>query len=440
MERKISADHIRIEPDDQSPSAEFGETFDLPERLGEIERKLKKQPAKVYDLAALSSLLARCNVKNLTQETAEQLADVYGVVMGILESSVKPDVAHNDPVLVQKSLSFLDRITRLGESDGVRAVFSDRERERIRKIIDRIRLRCRNILQGADKKEFFVTGEEIETSFGLTIFSDIELAQAKDELDRWSETKHPAIPPDLRSKVNAEQTAKLIEYFKAEVFGVEPAFPIDVYTGGDPRNHHLFWSLKSDTVDYFTPESYDLATQLSFDIPHNVAHLAHLEAIRKKGATGFIDLMEERAFFEGVAVLAESLMIDVVKDDKQAQTIQRIIVPSGTLTPEALAEWIIQDRSYEFRLRAVRLLGDALTIKGGTFPEVADQVSRVVHLPHDEARAEIAKYYEFTGLGAVYTLGYRKFWNKNVFNPGQAITQNRKPVTTWSAFDAETGT
>ncbi len=282
-----------------------------------------------------------------------------------------------------------------------------------------------------------MSGPEIERAFGLKIFSDQELHQAQSELEMWRQTEHPTIPSELQTKVDLEKTVQLIEYFKGEIFGLKPAFPIDIYTKGNPKNQHLFWSLKSDGIDYFIPEATDLATQLSFDIPHNVAHLAHLEAIKHKGAAGFIDLMEERAFFEGVAVLAESLMVDVVKNGKHAQVIQRIIAPAGTLTPEALAEWIVKDRSYEFRLRAVRLLGDTLTVRGGTFDEVVEEVSRVVNLPIDEARLEVAKYYEFTGLGAVYTLGYRKFWNEKVFNPGQAIIKNGKPITSWLIFASE---
>ncbi len=115
-------DYVKIEPYIQNSSfeADIEDTFNLSERLGEIEHKLLQQPAKIYDLAVLSSLLARCNVKNLTKETAEQIAEMYSVVTAIIENSVKPDVVHNDPVLVQKSLSFLDRIINLSESVGLK--------------------------------------------------------------------------------------------------------------------------------------------------------------------------------------------------------------------------------------------------------------------------------------------------------------------------------
>lgn len=439
IERNEPPSYTRIDPPNHESPEDKEASADIPDisgRLSEIEMNLAKQPAKIYDLTVLSSLLARCNVKNLTKETSEQIVESYNIVTEILEKSVKPDVVHNDPALLNKSLDFMDRIAQISNSEGVKKVLKETEQERVGKILDTIRQRCQSLLEGSDKKEFFVSADEIEKSFGLKIFSEEEVRQAKDDLSRWQEIEHPDVPIELQSQVNSEKTAKLIEYFKAEVFGLKPRFPVDVYTEGDSRDYHLFWSLKADAIDYYTPESYDIATQLSFDIPHNIAHIAHLEAINKKGVTGFVDLMNERAFFEGVAVLSESLMVDVVKKDEHAEEIKRILIPNEALSGKVLAKWITQDRSHEFRLRAVRLLGDVLTLQGGKFDEIVDEVANVVSLTREKAHAEVSKYYAFTGLGAVYTLGYRKFWESKIYNPGQAITGKDKPLTSWQMFDA----
>src|SRR3989338_2097295 len=163
---------IRLTPKNSNEQKSSIEAFDMPNRLSDIEKKLAKQPAKIYDLAVLSSLLARCNVKNLTKETAVQIAELYNLVIDILEKSVKPDVVHNDPILIKKSIDFIDRIVEMSSSEGASKVFTPTERERVVKLLNVIKNRCRGLLGGADKKEFFVSQDEIETSFGLKIFSD----------------------------------------------------------------------------------------------------------------------------------------------------------------------------------------------------------------------------------------------------------------------------
>ena len=93
---------------------------------------------------------------------------------------------------------------------------------------------------------------------------------------------------------------------------------------------------------------------------------------------------------------------------------------------------MIEDREFQLKLRNARLLSDMLTIKGMPFEKVVEEVAKYFRLTTDVAQGEVLKYYAWTGLGAIYTLGYRKLLDYGISELNQILKNN--PPKTWNDF------
>jgi hypothetical protein len=112
----------------------------------------------------------------------------------------------------------------------------------------------------------------------------------------------------LRRKVDATQTQEFIQACIQSLFGESIEAPLNIYTQDELDKYYLYWSTITNGLDYATSSQYELDTQLSFDIPHNAAHLLHLSLAGKNFIGQYIDRMQERTYTEAIAVLSEYQM------------------------------------------------------------------------------------------------------------------------------------
>jgi hypothetical protein len=144
--------------------------------------------------------------------------------------------------------------------------------------------------------------------------------------------------------------------------------------------------------------------------------------------------MATRAFFEAVAVYSE---LEIVRKLEAVPDIsQQLLVAFNDdreISAEDLQMWMIIDRSFEFRLRASRLLADLLAIEGASLLEIVDVVATTVEIPLKTAESEVLKYLPWTGLGAIYTLGYRKLEQSGITGVQDVLQSS--PPTTWGQFN-----
>jgi hypothetical protein len=143
--------------------------------------------------------------------------------------------------------------------------------------------------------------------------------------------------------------------------------------------------------------------------------------------------MATRAFFEAIAVFSEyEMSVKLRKDKEVVKQILRGFIKKRKVSQKDLQKWLIEDREYNLKLRNVRLLSDMLTIQGYGFEEVVKRITICLKVSEEVARGEALKYYPWTGLGAIYTLGYRKLKNYGITELNQILKDN--PPKTWGEF------
>ena len=173
-------------------------------------------------------------------------------------------------------------------------------------------------------------------------------------------------------------------------------------------------------------------------MPHNVAHLIHLEKLPlKKDINRYTDGLRERAYFEAVAVLSEYIIMQLATEysDVFMDMTKIFGIELNEKSAIELTNWIYEDRRYEFKLRAARLLADKLHAEGANFIEIINEVSKRIGINKTEALAETKKYLPWIGLGAAYTFGYRKLLSNGIDDINQAITINQNVITNWTDFE-----
>jgi hypothetical protein len=392
----------------------------------------EKQPAQIYDLNMLASVLGRVQVKKMDGRTSTQIRELADVVISVLEDKTKPPVPHTEKHLLEEATKFSLKLRRMLNSERAASVLLPTQKNKISSVLSVFEEACIDL--NSDKSEQLITTQQIEEMFQFYGIWKNGYEEMEEDLDRWDQRQHPAVPVSLKIPISVEETKRLIEVMKQDILDIESPLVASTYFTNQPENYHLFWSLTESNVDYVTPATYGLDTQLSFDLPHNVAHLVHLSKIQGKGVQGYVDDMATRAFFEAVAVFSENQIVQKLRESQEGiQSIHRNLNPNRKIEPEVLQEWINKDRSFEFRLRASRLLADLLAVEGASLAEIIDIVSKTVELPYEVAKAEVVKYFPWTGLGAIYTLGYRYLEQAGISGVNEILKEN--PPTTWDEFN-----
>lgn len=251
---------------------------------------------------------------------------------------------------------------------------------------------------------------------------------------------HPDLTSDLERPVSRSLTKDLMQIMWLHIARDSMRLPVNTYTTENPSNYHLYWAPLANKLDYATPGNYNLATQLSFDLPHNAVHLYHLaQANPSLGCRRYWDNMAQRAYFESVAVLSEYKEYQLLKqgDTSFTEVLTDHIIPEDMYDDE-LIQWMIDDRGYEFKLRAARYAADVLMLQGASFNETVNIIAKTFNVPREHADKETRKYLPWTGLGAVYTFGYRKLENEGIDAISEAIANNKNEViNSWSDFSGK---
>jgi hypothetical protein len=390
----------------------------------------KNQPAQIYDLTIGASIVGRNASPYLTDKDRNQIQELMLDFSKMFQETngEKPALVNTDEISLRQALAFSQRIRKQLESlQG----YQEEIVAQMRGCLDQFDRQAQE--EGRKRNGLILLKEDIVHLLDVPELLDTPaLNEITHNEAEWTAKSHPEILPSLRRKVDATQTQELIQACIQSLFGESIEAPLNIYTQDELDKYYLYWSTITNGLDYATSSQYELDTQLSFDIPHNAAHLLHLSLTGKNSIGQYIDRMQERTYTEAIAVLSEYQMHqETMEQGEVIRSFSEIL----NIPVEQLSIWIQQDRSYEFRLRLARLLSDANTLKGKSFSENADIIQKQLGIPQKDAIAEAQKYYAWTGLGAAYTLGYNRLLSNNISNAREAMTtSDGKLLFSWNDF------
>lgn len=392
-------------------------------------------PAETYRLNVVASGLGRMGIEGVDPETVQQTSELLHSVVDAMQQSDIPPVPHHEPELLREAIKFDDKLLSQVAEGPASRLLDPSLASQIEMLISAHRTYCETALRG-DSDTGVVDMQTVANSFGLPdLWKDVESLVTREVDDYGYETAHPPLEGPLLASISADRTREVMEYLWNDIFEIPQPFSARIYITENDDFYHLYWAPTADELDYATPDSYDLATQLSFDLPHNVAHLAHLNALNpNEGAGRYFDKMAERAYFEAVAVLSErqildSLMADITVGNNLAELFG---ISEDDLSTSDFAAWMIDDRKYEFKLRTARLYSDFLISQGCSFEETVGETSKKLGISSHDAGNEVRKYLPWTGLGSTYTHGYRKLLDSDVESVSEAILPDQKTARkTW---------
>lgn len=400
------------------------------------------QPAAVYDLTVLASTVARHNVRKFDVQTKEQAEEAHEEALHLMdESRHKPPIAHTDSEAVRLAHQFADWVLQMiisaeqGEKmDSDRAL---RSREAVE------RFQCDIQKLNGEKKRWLIEQDVLQAMYGLDIASQEAVRVMHEENEAWKIFEPNGAPNALQGAVSDGEVKRLSEIARTDIFGIDPFEPA-VYIDPEHRKHYLFWTSTSEEQECAVPSEYSLAQYLCFHFPHNELHLAHLHALAGEGVWAYVDQMDERAFFEAVAVHSEWALFDHLRNGNGSETAKAIheqLDPARRKNMDAdeLQSWMIANRGYECRLRAARLVADVLTIRENLpFTETVEKGVGLTGLSRTDMEAETRKYYFLTGLGAVYSLGYKQLIGAGILNSKNAYEPNGNgmAIRTWFEFSS----
>ena len=387
-----------------------------------------RHPASNYDFAPVASLLGKYNTRDFEASGQARVEAALDTALGEIESTEKPAVPHTDPELIRGIQSFLFKtvLVILREAAG--------------KVPQSLQTRVRTVVKGFNERMLALKPQtkmlcelgEIEGMIGLDMSRDRvwEIAHRANQSGKhWGA---PVKIDVLEQVVTIDEVRRIFEVVKEKLFSVmnsDPTFYLD-----RPERHHLFWTPTETGQQCAVPTGYSMADYLRFHCPHNDAHLVHLSALPEQSVTSYCDFMDERAFFEAVAVYAEYQMLEAASQDSFVGDLYSTfsIARQNGLSKDQLQDWLLSCRGHEFHLRAVRLMGDLNTLFSGLpFEENVDQVTYETELPRDKVEAEVRKYYHLPGLGATYTLGFENLRERGALSIQDSFTNDGQVISTW---------
>ncbi len=397
-----------------------------------VETEFPDVPAKSYGMNVVAEIAAKLGVEGLQVHEVAQLGEALDEQVTKLNDAGMPELPLWEPEAIKLAQQFNRKV--LGMLDkNVAPRLEEALVEKARSLVVGQCVRLDEVESGDQATPTdIVPPAEIASAFGIgELFDEAEDILAA-ELDEWShQTNHPSIPARLAECTTDGITRQLVEAAWQDLLGATDALDANVYLTDTLDRYHLYWASFDGRLDYATPEGYPLETQLSFDVPHNAAHLLHLHRL-DAGVLGYLDRMPERAYFESVALLAEYMVTREVSSSPYFDKLASIL----GMSVEDTYNWIQADRSYEFKLRAARFLGDVLVSQGQSFSVAVKEVASRLQIPEEHARAEVSKYLPWLGLNAVYIKGFRKLLSRGVSTVQQAIEPRPGTVVrSWDDLD-----
>ena len=390
----------------------------------------KNQPAQIYDLNIGASSVGRNGSSQLTEEDKSQLQDLIQDFSEMFQATrgEKPALVNTDETSLKQALIFSQRIRKQTENlQGYAKEVIMSFQECLGQFEAQAKQENQNDNGLKLNREQIAQFMDIPEVLDVYAINEILYNEA-----HWTAQSHPELLPQLKNKVNMTQTQELIHACEESLFGEFINTPIHIYIQSKVDRYYLYWSSQVKGIDYATPSHYDIATQLSFDIPHNVAHLLHLSFADGCSAQQYIDRMRERKYTEAIAVLSEYQMYQqAIEKGSVMESFSEIL----SIPVDSLSDWVKQDRSYEFRLRLARLLSDVNTLNGKSFSENITDIQKQLGISQRDAISEAQKYYAWTGLGAAYTLGYNRLLLHGIQNARDAMTcSNGNLLLSWDEF------
>jgi len=397
-----------------------------------------RQPSTIYDLTTLASAVARYNVRGQDSETLEQVRAAHAEAIRLVgaESAHKAPVPHTDKELLSLSEGFAMKILILLDiAEQTENVYPDMAAD-TRKIIGSFGDTLRK-LEGSP--EWMIDPREIDDMFGITVADDHAKKVMHAEITDLRDTEAPTdIPDAIQTPISEDEANAVFQGVRRSLFKADPIDPL-LYIEPTPERHYLFWTPTSRMQECAVPQAYSVADHFRFHSPHNDAHLSHLRALDAHGTGAYMDYMDERAYFEAIAVHSEWQIRHALRNDDGSLKYELHNALSETrrqsMSADAFADWMVAMRAYECRLRAARLVADVLTIDERLpFHEMLERSISLTGVSRRDAEDEARKYYLFPGLGAVYTLGYRQLLDHGITNPMDAIYQKGSITRTWKEF------
>jgi hypothetical protein len=402
--------------------------------------ELHNEPAQTYQFNVLASAIGRFAPPNIDSHTINQSVAMFDNVVEVIREQAKPPVPHTCNTLLDEAMAFDLKLNRQLKSGPAAAYLSSKAISAAVEIVTDHVASCQALKTKDNSYEMLIDAESVAINYGLydmwTNTDNVILEEAA----KWSAFReHPEVGSDLLKKIGVDETKNMMSLMWTHIIGISDHPKTRIYSTDSASRYHLYWAPLYDTLDYATPASYDRATQLSFDLPHNAAHLAHLGAMKSDlGVYRYNDCMAQRAYFEAVAVLSEFHTFEQAQTNTDFTDEMYNILKPNYLTKEALADWVVRDRGYEFKLRAARYAADVMMINGQGFSDTIHSISETFDIPLVAATKEAKKYLPWTGLGSIYSCGYKKLQSLGIRNTKEAITNSDGGViTSWAQITEE---
>lgn len=382
------------------------------------EAEFPDVPAKSYGMNVVAEIAAKFGIEGLQVDEVAQLSQALDEQVTKLNDAEVPELPLWAPEAIKLAQQFNIKVLGLLDKN-VAPQLEEALVEKARSLVLGQCVRLDEVESGVQTAPTdIVPPAEIASAFGIDeLFDEAENTLAT-ELEEWShQINHPRIPARLAERTTEGMTRQLVEAAWRDLFGATDDIDAKVYLTAACDRYHLYWATLDGRLDYATPEDYPLETQLSFDVPHNAAHLLHLHKL-DAGVLGYLDRMPERAYFESVALLAEYM---VTREEVGSSPYFDKLASILGMSVDDTYNWVQADRSYEFKLRAARFLGDVLVSQGQSFDDAVKEVASTLQIPEEHARAEVSKYLPWLGLNAVYTKGFRKLIRSGINSVVDAI-------------------
>jgi hypothetical protein len=394
----------------------------------DIISTVESQPAKVLDLMVTNSLLSKIQFKQFP-EMQNEIANLTKILTTVSTESSKPDLIHTDIKHRELALTYIQKVINKLTDCRDQIEFST-----FSSIYSNLsKLKNSFILSTTTEKDtyFNVEPRVLLEQYGVNGMLDSGLQQAKLDFKKFEYRDYSEFEARLnKNKVNKEFSERLFRFVAKDLMGYN--FNNNINFTEQKNPYDLSWCVDKNGISYISPILLDFANFLSFEIPHNITHLIHLDKLDEQNHTTYIDSMSQRAFFEGVAIYAERLFSGIVNIDKLYDFLSLEL----KIDSAEIKEWFEYVRSKENALRSVRLVSDVETMNGLGYSQVIKKMrDEISNISDDKLHSETSIYYQFTGLSSCYTPGGVKLIGDNANKPLEFFQKLNPKSNSWREYN-----